>query len=130
MVKIDVKKLDLLPVPAGHKIKYNYIYKDKKGRVLYKDPDGRWRVSGLNMLHFGLRKLSGCRAWLENGQGEVVQQATSVCNPKDTPVKKLGRVIAHNRCIKSFNKALPLLTVQNANQPASLEHTISANHAA
>lgn len=84
MTRKEASKLVLLPVPAGHKIKYQHHYTDPEGVP---------------------PKLYATSAWLENEAGERVAVAHSTVNPKDTPIKKLGRAIAHNRCIKEFEKS-------------------------
>lgn len=79
--KIDVSKLKKRPVPAGHKMKYRHHY------------------DGSNP-----KRLVATDAWLETDNGFLAAEATAVCNPKDVPIKKLGVAIAHNRCIKQFEK--------------------------
>lgn len=79
--KIDLSKLTLRPVPAGHTMRYLHHYKTPK---------------------HGPMKLLGTTAWLENAEGEMVGRAESWVRKGDTPIKKLGRIIAHNRCVKAF----------------------------
>jgi hypothetical protein len=87
-MKVDTSKLKLLPVPEGLRIKYHHIY-DDAGTGLFPP------------------KLIGTRAWLETTDHIALQnsEAYAWVNPKDTPIKKLGRTIAHNRCIKEYLKA-------------------------
>lgn len=98
--QINVSKLVKRPVPAGHKIKYRHIYETQDGRPLMLTDVGVW-VSGTD-VYTGPRRLSGTCAWLETTDGVIAAQAYAMCNPKDTPIKKLGVTIAHNRCIKQF----------------------------
>lgn len=92
--KIDVSKLEIMPVPSGHKIKYLHHYRPGLRRIEY-------RMGGEVSIP-GPLKLIGTTAWLENAAGERVCGASSWVRKGDTPIKKLGRIIAHNRCIKAF----------------------------
>lgn len=127
MVKIDITKLTLLPVPAGHRIRYNYVFQDKKGRQVYKDADGKWRCEGLKF--YGTRILKGCIATLSREDGTFVELAESNCNPKDAPCRKFGRHIAHNRVVKKFQKA-QLIQAQVQNAVNALADHIGLNDAA
>lgn len=85
--KVDVSKLVLLPVPEGYTVRIKHYY--TLGEEGYNGP----------------KKLHMTTAALLNPQGEVVREADALVNPKDTPIKKLGRAIAHNRLIIDYNKA-------------------------
>jgi hypothetical protein len=86
--KIDTSKLEVLPVPDGFKMKYRHHYREVKGAG-----DVTTKI------------LKATDAWLENNEnGEIVATETAHVNKKDTPNKKLGRIIAHNRCIKAWQK--------------------------
>jgi hypothetical protein len=85
-MKIDTSKLKLLPVPEGLTMKYRHFYKMPNG------PEGP-------------KRLDMTTAWLEDAQGKTVFEQDAMVNPKDVPIKKLGRAIAHNRCIKAFHKS-------------------------
>lgn len=109
--KIDVSKLKKRPVPAGHKIKYRHIYKTTDGRDLYQNEQGRWVVPETGETYTGVRRLCGTTAWLETANGFMAATGLAMCNPKDTPIKKLGVVIAHNRCVKAFETIEHALSV-------------------
>jgi hypothetical protein len=109
--KIVVDKSEFLPVPQGTKIKYKHFYKAPDGESLHKLEDlkgiPRWfRLSAVASMvpYTGPRHLQATTAWLEDSKGNEVAEGYSICNPKDTPNKKLGRLIAHNRCIKAYRK--------------------------
>lgn len=106
-MKINTDKLQLRPVPAGYKVKYQHFYKTTDGRPLFQDGDA-WFIAttGGASTYYGTRVLFATDAWLEDSTGERVVRASAICNPKDTPNKKLGRAIAHNRCIKNFHNAV------------------------
>lgn len=82
-IKIDTKNLTLRPVPAGHYIRYFHDYKIRKDKP---------------------KIYLGTVAVLFNDVGEEISSAVSKVHKGDTPIKKLGRAIAHNRCIKAFEK--------------------------
>lgn len=110
MTRKEAKKLEFLPVPEGFKMKYRHYYKTPEGGPLIHDPTtDAWYTSGdvgkEDVLYEGPRHLDSTYAWLENSDGALVADACSFCNPKDTPNKKLGRCIAHNRCIKAYWKS-------------------------
>jgi hypothetical protein len=50
--------------------------------------------------------LVGTGAWLVDPTGDEIPDtyARSIVHPNDTAVKKLGRLKAHNRCIKNYLK--------------------------
>lgn len=83
MAKVDVSKLTVQPVPAGFTMKYQHFYK----REGDKPP-----------------VLEATEAWLCGPQGDMVASGTATVNPKDVAIKKLGRIIAHNRCIKTWKQ--------------------------
>jgi hypothetical protein len=83
--KIDTSKLTLLPVPEGLKMRYKHHYK-----------------AGPDPL--GPVKLIATDAWLEGFNGMPILLRTATCSKKDVANKKLGRHIAHNRCIKAYHK--------------------------
>lgn len=106
--KIDTSKLSLLPVPEGHKIRYRHIYTDAKDRLVQHDATGPYVLGDYGDQWDPMQplKLVATEARLIRIEDDaVVAQGQSAVNPKDTPIKKLGRAIAHNRCIKAFNKA-------------------------
>lgn len=96
-VKIDTSNLEVLAVPDGFKIKYKHHYK-VIGKSAIADKDGKYK-------EVFTKRLIGSEAWLENMEnGEVVAHGASMVSKKDTPNKKLGRIMAHNRCIKHWNE--------------------------
>lgn len=94
-IKIDTSKLTLLPVPRGLVMKYQHYYVPGPGAEI-EIVDGVRRI-------IGVKRLDSTVAWLEDELGNNVCEADALVNPKDTPIKKLGRAIAHNRCIKKWN---------------------------
>lgn len=105
--KIDTSKLVLLPVPEGHKIRYHHIYTDAKGRLVQHDDTGPYVLDdrGDQWDPKEPLKLVGTEARLVRTEDQtLVAQGKAAVNPKDVPIKKLGRAIAHNRCIKAFRK--------------------------
>jgi hypothetical protein len=100
--KINVSKLVKRPVPAGHKMKYQHFYTTPEGESLARTAYGTWKIRATDATYNGPRRLHSTHAWLETENGLLAASAAALCNPKDTPVKKLGVAIAHNRCIKQF----------------------------
>jgi hypothetical protein len=87
--RIDTSKLVLLPVPEGYKLHLHHF--TKKELILQSksdQPPPRY----------------GTKAELFDEEGNSVCIGFSFCSHKDTPNRKLGNIIAHNRCIKKFNK--------------------------
>lgn len=96
-VKVDLSKLTLSPVPDGLKMRIHHVYQ--------KGPDRQIRtMSGAVSVEEGPSRLVRTLASLVAEDGTEVAKAESIVNPKDNPIKKLGRVIAHNRCIKAYGK--------------------------
>lgn len=87
---IDTAKLVLRPVPEGHRVRLKHLYRQKPNRpkVLYRT-----------------------EAYVERqtapGQYLIVADGYSQVRDGDTPNKKLGRAIAHNRAIKNMLKGHP-----------------------
>jgi hypothetical protein len=129
--KINLAKLTLMPVPEGHKIRYIYGWRSPIGVLIFKDIDDRWRRHDGGGLYFGRRILHSCLATLSKADGTFVCAAESFCSKKDAPIKKLGRHIAHNRCIKKFHKSqqTPQSNSQQETVPWDME-TIAFNVAA
>jgi len=93
-MKIDPKKLVLLPVPAGMKMLYNHYY----------DPP-KWGIyNGIEQKTPGPHKLTGTTAILVGQDYKVLAVGESTVSKKDVPIRKLGLAIAHNRCIKAYLK--------------------------
>lgn len=135
MTKVDVKKLELMPVPPGHKIKYQHYYMASDGKRPLVRIDGKWYTLTCDPEHEaveynGVAKLFATDAWLEDAQGYAVARGESVCNPKDTPIKKLGRSIAHNRCIKDFHKAKAQQVPHALESSVPDQQLLAAPHAA
>jgi hypothetical protein len=87
--KINKDKLVFNDVPPGHVVRYRHIYDLTKQES--------------HDVGFP-RLLIGTSARLENlNDGRVVARADAICNPKDTPLKALGRCIAHNRVLDKFH---------------------------
>lgn len=94
--KVDVKKLVFVPVPLGLRMKYRHYYTQEAAVTVTK-------LGGTVEVEQP-KKLIGTTAILENAEsGERVCSAQALVNPKDTPIKKLGRCIAHNRCINHYH---------------------------
>jgi len=91
MNKIDTKKLKLLPVPEGCKIRIRHIT----------DPE----TLKLNRKRDLPPPKYVTVAWLYDGDSVMISKGSSFCSANDAPNRKLGRIIAHNRCIKAFHKA-------------------------
>ena len=96
-------------VPDGTRIRYQHYYVRK---VLTPIIFGKHTLNpeGADLL-YSPPVLVGTGAWLVDQTGEEIPNtyARSIVHPNDTAVKKLGRLKAHNRCIKNYLKQ------QNAN---------------
>lgn len=107
--KIDISKLHLLPVPPGLKIKYQHHYiREVLDRAVYMNDEPR----------LGPPVLIGTEAWLENAEGERLAEGTAEVHFPDVPIKKLGKAIAHNRCIKAYLKNAPIAATTGTAAPA------------
>ncbi len=99
--KIKIPAEAFLPVPQGTKIKYQHYYKRLvKQNVIFGKSHSEVLLSPPILI--------GTDAWLVNAlTGDMIPDAyaCSLVNPKDTPNKKLGRLKAHNRCIKAYHNA-------------------------
>ncbi len=84
-----MKKVTLLPVPDGHKVKIIHVH-DKNGlrEMALSNPKKPPRYVTYAML-------------LDN-EGMMVDIAIAACSPRDTPSRKLGRAIAHNRLLTYY----------------------------
>jgi hypothetical protein len=84
-----------LPVPEGTRIRYQHYYVQVvPGQIL---------IGKHNTPKVSPPVLVGTAAWLvADATGETVAEATSWVHPNDTAIKKLGRLKAHNRCIKKY----------------------------
>jgi hypothetical protein len=96
-VKIDTSKLTLLPVPEGLFMRYKHFYKPNT-RIM-EDVEG----NEVEVI-IGPKQLDMTVARLEDSEGDTVCEGDSLVNPNDVPIKKLGRVIAHNRCVKLYHR--------------------------
>lgn len=98
--RITVLKTDFLEVPEGVRIKYQHFYfRTVKASVFFTKRDVK--------VELNPPVLWGTQAWLVNdvtGNDIPHTAAWAIVNPKDTPNKKLGRLTAHNRCIKAYLK--------------------------
>lgn len=83
------KRFALKPVPEGVTIKYRH----------YTDPQDL-----ADMGHPKAKYLTiACLEYEDpNGFGFIFTSAS--CNPKDTPCRKVGRAIAHNRAISWYER--------------------------
>jgi hypothetical protein len=108
---IEAAKVALLPVPEGLKIKYQHYYVDARGLKVYRHAiEGPFVRVPLGDDDFEIDgpesplRLTETEAWLENATFDTVAEGWSKVSKKDVPIKKLGRAIAHNRCIKTYLK--------------------------
>jgi hypothetical protein len=86
------KKIALLPVPDGMRVKIMHIADKVELRDLartYLDPAPRYAT------------IAELR-WKDTD--ELVAYATSYCSPRDVPSRKMGRAIAHNRVVGRYLK--------------------------
>jgi hypothetical protein len=92
--------IELLPVPQGFRIRYQHFYTQdvKRTRV--------WKGQEMELKPPVLRATG---AWLVDSSGEEVPNSyvTSAVHPRDVGVKKLGRMKAHNKCVKAYMKSHP-----------------------
>lgn len=95
--KIDTKKLSLLAIPEGYRMRIKHYYEIPIPRQIHS-------ASNLSSMHEeeGPKKLYATSATLEDPNGNLICEAEAIVNPKDTPIKKLGRAIAHNRCMIKY----------------------------
>jgi hypothetical protein len=95
-------QLELLPVPEGLRIRYqhHYIRRCVSPVII----TGKHSVGDLVDYFYGPPVLVGTTAWLVDSTGDIIPGTLtdSRVNPRDVPVKKLGRAKAHNRCIKNY----------------------------
>lgn len=97
-----------LPVPEGTRIRYQHYYIRKVlGEIIL----GKRTHEGQKETEPKISPpiLVGTVAWLVTEAGEEIPNthAASMVHPNDTAVKKLGRLKAHNRCIKAYLKDHP-----------------------
>lgn len=92
--KVDVSKLVFLPVPPGLRMKYKHHYTQE-------NPVTVTKLGGTIEVEQP-KKLVSTLAVLEDEAGKELMEGYALVNPKDTPIKKLGRCIAHNRCIANY----------------------------
>lgn len=91
-----------LPVPDGTRIRYQHYYaRELKARTVH------GKNVQLNDLFPPV--LTATAAWLVDSNGNDIPGTfvTSKVHPNDCAVKKLGRLKAHNRCIKAYLKDHP-----------------------
>jgi hypothetical protein len=95
-----------LPVPAGTRIKYQHYYIRKVKSPVWMGK--RIHEDDLDTdILFNPPVLVGTGAWLvhaDTGNDIPNTFVKSRVHPNDTAVKKLGRLKAHNRCIKAYLK--------------------------
>jgi hypothetical protein len=111
--RINIKNLQLLPVPEGYKIRYCHST-DPKDII----PHPRT----------GLRAKRVTYAWLVDTKGRTstTRMGVARCSPNDRDDKKFARIVAHNRCIKHFYRAenktvVEDFSVTNTPLPRNLE---------
>jgi hypothetical protein len=88
-----------LPVPEGVRIRYQHYYiRSVRDRIV---------VGKFGEARVGPPQLVGTAAWLVDDKGEEIDgtRCISRVHENDTAIKKLGRLKAHNRCIKTYQKA-------------------------
>ena len=78
----------LLPVPTGMKVKIYHTHDPKVLRFL--------SISKRPPRYLTEATL------VDTATNTMVAMAFAWCSPKDTPSRKLGRAIAHNRCITNY----------------------------
>ena len=85
-------------VPVGHRLVVHHIH-DFFDRCAWAEEE----VSG--GLRSERRKLPRyiTVAKLYDETETMVAEGTATCSPRDNPSRKLGRIIAVNRCIKAFD---------------------------
>lgn len=89
-----MKNIPLLPTPAGCFVKIVHIH-DAKGLKAVSD---RRRKQAPRYATY---------AYIyEEGDAEPVAVASAFCSHKDTPSRKAGRAIAHNRVVSWFNRQI------------------------
>lgn len=93
-------KVTLAPVPEGLKVKIFHIPTNEVRAAL--DSMG---VKGKNRPRY----YTFARVINRETQ-EVVAEGDALCSYKDTPSRKLGRAIAHNRAIKAYAKGANILS--------------------
>jgi hypothetical protein len=89
--KSAMPKINLLPVPEGYKVRIEHFFKpeDLECQCLShtKKAPRYYTVSGLF-----------------DSKGNLVSLGYAACSPRDTPSRKVGRAIAHNRAVRSWQK--------------------------
>lgn len=92
------RKPELLPVPDGCKMKLYHFHKPE---------DIADAISIAIEEDFPKRKKSprylSLAFLLKEGEPEAVGFGWAICSHKDSPSRKLGRIIAHNRAIHDYN---------------------------
>lgn len=86
-----MKKIALMPVPDGHKVKIVHVHKQSD-------------LEGLKLENSKRAPRYVTYAILLDADGMVQTISSAACSPKDTPSRKMGRAIAHNRAIKEFSR--------------------------
>jgi hypothetical protein len=86
-----------LPVPKGTKIRYQHYYIRRVIDFFVYGKHTEPRVSPPILI--------GTAAWLvddKTGEELTNTRKLAIVHPNDTAIKKLGRLKAHNRCVKAF----------------------------
>ena len=86
-----VPKIQLIPVPEGYKVLVQHTFD----------------AATLSLLARTKRtapKYCTYACVIEKVTGDICCEALSICSHRDTPSRKLGRAIAHNRVMKVFNE--------------------------
>lgn len=102
-MKIDTSKLELMPVPDGMIMRIRHITEPEE-LELHRRPHAENPPARATMASLISKK-----------DGVPVHTAVSLCSSRDQVNKKLGRIIAHNRCVRGYlrnplywaDKALP-----------------------
>lgn len=92
--KIDLTNQPRRQVPNGHKIRLTHFSETKE--------EDRKVLKTFRPLTSELAPRYVTIAELISPSGVAIASATSYCNPKDTPNRKLGNHIAAQRCLKTF----------------------------
>lgn len=89
--------MELLPVPEGHEMVITHLY-GLFSLWMWADDQ---RISGERNIKRKLPRYVTI-ARLYDQDGTLVSRGQAICSHRDNPSRKLGRIIAHNRCVKAF----------------------------
>lgn len=88
-------KVELAPVPEGLKVKIFHVHTNEIKQALdFVGVKGKKRPR-----YYTFARL------IDRETQEVLAEGDALCSYKDTPSRKLGRAIAHNRALKAYTKA-------------------------